>query len=250
MSALLSVRERIVAARTARWRAGARLRLQSAGARLSVEAPDGFSFASPPRLEPTRVRAAGSQAGRGGTLTLRLGPGVELGHGTIIEYTPEADSVLELGERVTLGSGVRLALLGGTVRLGPYSRIRDGVLVKCSGVIDLGRETYLQERSGLSCAERISGGDRVTLAERAHVHDSDHQVTGDETWHMELPVVSEPVDLGANTLISAAATVLRGARLGRNSLVAAGAVVRAGRYPDGWLLAGTPAKPIKALGEK
>jgi len=55
--------------------------------------------------------------------------------------------------------------------------------------------------------------------------------------------------IGDGTLIGIQAVVLNGAKIGRHCLVAAGAVVTGGsRFPDGWLILGSPAKAVRPLG--
>jgi acetyltransferase-like isoleucine patch superfamily enzyme len=54
-------------------------------------------------------------------------------------------------------------------------------------------------------------------------------------------VIGDNVWLGANT------TILRGAHIGDDCIVATGAVVTAGHYPKGSILAGVPAKVLKTL---
>ena len=69
-----------------------------------------------------------------------------------------------------------------------------------------------------------------------------------DAWVLAQPLLVDPVEVGDNVLVGANVTLLRGARIGRNSVVAAGAVVMAGEYPTGWVIGGTPAKPLKSLG--
>ena len=56
--------------------------------------------------------------------------------------------------------------------------------------------------------------------------------------------------IGANTLVGMGAIVLNGARVGKNCLIGAGALVPEGReIPDGTLVVGAPAKPVRELDE-
>jgi 2,3,4,5-tetrahydropyridine-2-carboxylate N-succinyltransferase/tetrahydrodipicolinate N-acetyltransferase len=48
-------------------------------------------------------------------------------------------------------------------------------------------------------------------------------------------------------LVSANAVVLRGTRIGMGAVVAANAVCNGGEVPAGWLAAGAPARPLRAL---
>ena len=67
---------------------------------------------------------------------------------------------------------------------------------------------------------------------------------------MAQPVVAAPIRVGSNTLVGAHSVITRGAVIGSNAIVAAGAVVRMGDHPDGWLIGGIPARPLRELGEE
>ncbi len=58
-------------------------------------------------------------------------------------------------------------------------------------------------------------------------------------------------EIGENSLIGMGAIVLNGAKIGRNCLIGAGALVTEGKViPDGSLVVGSPAKVVRALGDK
>ena len=78
--------------------------------------------------------------------------------------------------------------------------------------------------------------------------DSDHTHHGDDRPFLAQPLKIAPVHIGANAFVCANAVITRGARIGANSVVGAGAVVGAGEHPAGWLVAGIPARPVRALG--
>ena len=103
--------------------------------------------------------------------------------------------------------------------------------------------------SVIHCNERVELGDLSNITEHVTVVDSDHTHDGSGDYVLDQPLRVSPVTIGPNTFIGAKSVVLRGARLGANAMVAAGSVVHGGDYPDGWLIAGTPAKPIRPLGE-
>jgi carbonic anhydrase/acetyltransferase-like protein (isoleucine patch superfamily) len=56
------------------------------------------------------------------------------------------------------------------------------------------------------------------------------------------------VVLERNVLVSANVMVLRGAHVERNAQLGGGAMLLKGRYPAGWLIAGSPARPARPLG--
>jgi acetyltransferase-like isoleucine patch superfamily enzyme len=201
--------------------------------------------AAPPRaLGPLRVEIDG----RPGTLTLRIGRDVKIGRDCVIDLAAGRDGVIELGDRVTLQSRVRLQPWGGAIRLGDDVQLRDAAELKSSGELTIGARAPIGRNVTLHCDERIAIGRDVGLAERVTVIDSDHSHDGSDTFFMEQPVRSAPVEIGDNTFIAANAVVLRGTTVGKSCVIAAGAVLNGGDFPAGHVIAGAPAKAIKPLG--
>lgn len=66
-----------------------------------------------------------------------------------------------------------------------------------------------------------------------------------EAFHWEFP--GSAILIGDDVWVGANCTILKGARIGSGCIVATGAVVLAGEYPDRSLVAGNPAKVVKAL---
>jgi acetyltransferase-like isoleucine patch superfamily enzyme len=95
--------------------------------------------------------------------------------------------------------------------------------------------------------QRIEVGDLAGLGERTSLIDSDHDHDGGDASFWERAVRSEPVVVGRNAWVGANSVILRGSHVGRNSVVGAGSVVTAGEHPPGWLIAGAPARAIRAL---
>ena len=64
-------------------------------------------------------------------------------------------------------------------------------------------------------------------------------------------VVLHGCTIGDNSLIGIGSTVLNGAKIGRNSIVGANALVTENReFPDGSLILGSPAKPVRQLSDE
>lgn len=138
-----------------------------------------------------------------------LGRGFSLGRGASIECT---------GSLKTLGAGFTA---GDNVGIGSSS------FLGCAGGITIGNDTIL--------------GNLVTMHSENHNFES-----------ADLPIRLQGVShlgirIGKNCWIGAKATILDGADIGDNSIVAAGAVVRAGDYEAGSLLAGVPARKIRSI---
>lgn len=223
------------------WVAGVRLDLRRRGGRLILDAPHGARFDSPPHFEAIPV-------GEGdGTFTLRIGRGVTLGRSMILQVHARGTNVLDIGDEVYFQHGPRIELRGGTIRLGARSNVRDWTQLRCSGQLLAGVEVAISNGAMIHCSERIELADRVGIAERVSILDTDHQADGSDEHFYTRPVKVAPVTVGPNTFIAANVVVLCGARLGRNSVVAANAVVAEGEYPDGWVLGGLPARPLRAL---
>jgi acetyltransferase-like isoleucine patch superfamily enzyme len=224
------------------WTALLAAQLRRRGAQLLVDAPYGARMDGFPHLD---IRADGEGEG---TFTLKIDRGVSLGRNTHLDLWAGGTNRLELGEGAYLMHGVRIQLRNGAIRLGPHANIRDGVVLKSEGVLTIGYEVPVSYGGMIHCVERIDIADRAGLAERVTVVDSDHTHDGTDTYFLAAPLKIAPVRIGPNAFICANAVILRGAHVGANSVVGAGAVVGEGEHPEGWLLAGAPARPIRRLG--
>jgi acetyltransferase-like isoleucine patch superfamily enzyme len=225
--------------------------LRRAGGRLDLQAPRGAHFYELPRLE---IHPSGSNGGRPGRLTLRIGEHVMLGRGLILEVWAAAENTVDLGDRATFRAGVRVQMRGGAVRVGADARIRDyGLLEASGGEIAIGESVQFGAQVCLHATERIALGDHVTVGERTSMFDSDHRHDGSDAPVVDQPVAVAPISIGANTFIGANSLVLRGAACGRNCVFAGGSVVRGGDYPGGFLYAGSPptaVRPLRAHGNR
>jgi acetyltransferase-like isoleucine patch superfamily enzyme len=221
------------------WAARTRLALRRRGCRLELVTGPGAGFRRAPTLE---VQRDGAPAQRGPwRLTLHVGAHCDLGANLALEVVPGADSRIELGKGVRLGTGVRLVAAGGVLSVGAWSDVRDGVVLKAGGSLDVGDRTLLSYNSVVHCAEAVTIGDDATLAERVSVIDSDHDTGGSSRPVRARRLRTAAVSIGRNAWLGANTVVLRGVRIGDDAVVAAGSVVRAGDYPPRSLLAGVPA---------
>ncbi len=102
--------------------------------------------------------------------------------------------------------------------------------------------------------QKVSIGSECQIASSTLISDTDFhpvdpkirskQVKG-ENYPFD-SVGKQPIEIGNNVWIGWNCTILKGVNIGSNSIVAAGSVVLAGKYPQGSLLAGNPAKVIKS----
>ena len=170
-----------------------------------------------------------------------------LGGGLVLDLAHGKDGVIELGDRVVMQNGVRLQPWGGAIRLAAAVQVRDRCELKSAGELTLGERAICGRNVTLHCDERVTIGAKVGFAERVTIIDSDHGFDGSDTFFMDQPVRSAPVDLGDNCFVATNGVVLRGTTIGRNSVVAAGAVVNGGDFPAGHVIGGVPARALKAL---
>jgi acetyltransferase-like isoleucine patch superfamily enzyme len=220
------------------WAFVTRARLRRLGGRLVLEA------AGTPRMRGTVRVETGA---RPGTLTLRLGRGVSIGRDCVIDLADQENGTVELGDGTLLQSRVRLQPWGGAIRVGGLSQIRDGCELKSKGELRIGERVLCGRNATLHCHAAVTLGDDVALGPSVSITDSDHTTDGSDMRFLDRPVIAEPVVLERNVLCGTNSVVLRGTRILRNAVVAAGAVVAGGEHPEGWLIGGVPARPIKPL---
>ena len=146
-----------------------------------------------------------------------------VGEKAVVLGRPKIDATdLVIGERFKVWSSHRKTVLSGWGRL----RIGDRVFVNCGTVIIAVKE--------------ITIGNDVAFANEVLVMDSNsHGVEG-------RPAVEAPVRIGDGTWLGNRAMVLPGVTIGRRVVVAAGAVVTRD-VPDDVLVAGNPARVVRAL---
>lgn len=224
------------------WLAELRAQLRRHGATLEADIGPGARFDAAPHVKVT-AQGEGERV-----LRLTLAEGVSLGRDTTLEVWGQGTSELRLQAGSYCTSNVRIQLRGGRIAIGEHAHVRDGAVLKSQGAIDIGREVTVSFGDVIACTERIEIGDFVGLGERVTITDSDHTHDGSDTHYLVQPLRVTPVRLGRNVLVSANAVILRGADVGPNAVIAAGAVVGAGEHPGGHLLAGAPARVVRALG--
>jgi acetyltransferase-like isoleucine patch superfamily enzyme len=226
------------------WTIRLRLALLRRGVRLRVDAPWRVDFRGSPGLRVTTGDAGP------GALAIRLGRDVRVERDVLLEIVTGTAGELDLADRAELRAGVGVWLMGGSIRIGTGTIIRERAILKSGGELVIGDYVRFGCGGVIHCHERVELGSRAGLADLIVIVDSDHLHDGSSTWVMDQPVESAPIVVGANTLVGASVVLTRGAVIGPNSIVAAGAVVRAGEHPGGWVLGGVPARPLRELGDQ
>lgn len=123
------------------------------------------------------------------------------------------------------------ATLIGDVGIGKDSSVWFGAVLRGdSATIHIGEGTSVQDNSVLHCEKNheMTIGNNVTIGHGAIVHCT---------------------SIGDNTMVGMGAILLDGAVIGKNCIIGAGAVVKENALvPDGTMMVGVPAKPVRELG--
>ena len=125
------------------------------------------------------------------------------------------------------------AIIREQVEIGDRAVIMMGAIINIGAVIDEG--TMIDMGAVL--------GGRATVGKNCHIG------AGAVLAGVIEPASAKPVTIGDGTLVGANAVVIEGVQVGKNCVVAAGAVV-IDDVPDNMVVAGCPARVIKARDEK
>ncbi len=130
-------------------------------------------------------------------------------------------------------------------RIEPGAIIRDRVSIGKNAVVMMGAVINIGSEIGEGTMIDMNAvlGARATIGKNVHVG------AGAVVAGVLEPPSATPVIIEDNVLIGANAVILEGVKVGKNSVVAAGAVVTKDVPPD-CVVAGSPAKVIKAKDEK
>lgn len=175
--------------------------------------------------------------------------------------------------RVVLGPGARivapqrLRVVGGLVRLGPYSRVdctsRNGIklgqsfklgafsqMIASGTLADLGKGIVIGDNVGIGEFAYLGGagglqiGSDVIVGQYFSTHPENHVFSNPDVPIREQGVTREGIQIGSDCWIGAKVTILDGVTLGRGCVVAAGSVVNRS-FPDYSIIGGVPARVLK-----
>ncbi|ENU57530.1 Maltose O-acetyltransferase [Acinetobacter guillouiae MSP4-18] len=121
------------------------------------------------------------------------------------------------------------------------------------GLIKIGNNTMLNGVCIVSY-KKVVIGEECQIASSTIISDTDFHPVDPKLRSRQVKGESFPFDsvgkqeikIGNNVWIGWNCTILKGVEIGDDSIVAAGSVVLAGKYPNGSLIAGNPAKVIKS----
>jgi len=134
---------------------------------------------------------------------------------------------------------------GGTCRLGRVALrgfvapVEIGALAGAE--LSIGDRTFINQGSSIVASVSITIGPDVRIGDFVGIYDSAHHPLEEGAEAQRAPVA-----IGANAWIARGAIVLPGVTIGRHAVVAAGSVVT-DDVPDRTLVAGTPARFVRAL---
>ncbi|MCF8567689.1 acyltransferase [Alicyclobacillus tolerans] len=103
--------------------------------------------------------------------------------------------------------------------------------VKYNGKLDIGDGTIIENDVHIVAASEVVIGDKVLIAPRVTIVDSDHGFEETSKPIMDQPLKLGTVSIGDGTWIGTGATILKGTIIGKNCVIGAGAIVK-GIIPD------------------
>ena len=191
-------------------------------------------------LSQRAVHWAWQAAQRAGAVTAGSPAGdrfAAFGSGSVLAFPPGAifgEAWIEIGADTVIGKHVSVS--AGTVPgqdLGPVPRLRIGD--RCV----IGRGTHIVAHESIVIGDDVFAGPYVYITDQNHSY-ADPDAPIGRQWP-----ANAPVSIGTGSWLGAGAIILPGSVIGRNVVVGAGSVVR-GQVPDRCVVAGVPAKIIRA----
>ncbi|WP_276258400.1 acyltransferase [Haloglomus litoreum] len=122
--------------------------------------------------------------------------------------------------------------------VGEGVRLFGGIKIQCGHNIVMGDNVVVHNDVLLDDRGELVIGDRVSIADRSHLHTHSHDVVDQSDVTNYRTVVDDDARLGYDSMVNA------GCRVGVNAMVGAGAMVR-GDVPDHHVAVGSPAESVK-----
>jgi maltose O-acetyltransferase len=117
-------------------------------------------------------------------------------------------------------------------------RLFGGIKIQCGHNVRMGDNVVVHNDVLLDDRGELVVGDRVSIADRSHVHTHSHDVVEQSDVTNYRTVLEDDVRLGYGSMVNA------GCRVGENALVGASAMVR-GDVPAHHVAVGAPAKGVR-----
>lgn len=120
-------------------------------------------------------------------------------------------------------------------------RIYEGaaIWVNQGATLSLG-EGYINSCLKMSVFESVSIGTDVAIAQNVTIRDHDNH------WLWDRPGTAQPIAIGNHVWIGTNVTILKGVTISDGAVVGAGSVVTR-NVPEGMLVAGVPARPLRPV---
>ncbi len=160
---------------------------------------------------------------------IRLGHGVYLDEGVYLHACPRG---IEIGPGTIVMHGAVLHVYN--FRNMPHSRIK------------IGRDSLIGEYSVIRGQGGVQIGDRVYTSPFTQIIAVNHVFDDPSRPFVEQGITAEGIVIEDDVWLGAGAIITDGVRVGKGAVVAAGAVVTKD-VPPHTVVAGVPAKPIKAI---
>jgi maltose O-acetyltransferase len=117
-------------------------------------------------------------------------------------------------------------------------RLFSGIKIQCGHNIEMGDDVVVHNDVLLDDRGELALGDRVSIADRAHLHTHNHDIVDQTDVTTYRTILEDDVRLGYDSMVQA------GSRVGENAMVGSGSMIK-GDVPDHHVAVGTPAKSIK-----
>jgi acetyltransferase-like isoleucine patch superfamily enzyme len=173
------------------------------------------------RREALIARLRAEAAWKRSSVDIDISPDARLGPGIRVHLDPHTQSRLHIGPGAIIDGRCRINLRGGSVSLGECSVLREGVVLNVSGTLEIGDQSLLSYGTIIHCADRVSLGPLVGVAEYVTIVDSTHFLTEPDVRHFD-NVRTKPVSVGRNSWLCPKATVASGVSIGDFCVVGAG----------------------------
>ncbi len=184
-------------------------------------------------------------AAAGATVEVDVALDAQIGRGVRVEVGRGTSNLLRLGPGVLVGDGVVLQLKGGRIEIGGWTDLRRGVVLNVSGRLQVGQSNLIGAGTTVHCAHEVVIGDRVGIGEYTTLVDTSHQHT-EQGRPMVYDTVAGSVHIGDDVFVGTKSTLTRTCRLGDFSVVGAGSVVL-GEVPGRTFVSGVPARHIRSV---
>jgi len=177
---------------------------------------------------------------RAGTVTAATPAGTRFaafGPGSVLVFPPGAifgEAWIEVGTDTVIGQHV--SITAGTV---PGQDLGSASLLRIGDRCVIGRGTHIVAHESIVIGDDVFTGPYVYITDQNHGY-ADPDAPIGRQWP-----ANAPVSVGSGSWLGAGAIILPGTVIGRNVVVGAGSVVR-GHIPDRCVVAGVPAKVIRA----